>query len=130
MMTLILALSFTTLVPLPFAASLVHPQPIKHRREQALTTSALKHSEKLCIIFLVAPKGLRSPKAKQKKTEESFENNVVKRKSISYAFLRLTTSIKEKERRDRNLQRSPCHAMAETYGQSNVCSLLNSYLHL
>lgn len=123
MITLILSFIFTTLMLPLFAASLVHPQPIKHGREQALTTSALKHSEKLWIIFLVAPKPRRLPKTKQKKTEESFENNVVKRKSISYAFLRLKTSIKEKERVDHNLRRSLYHAIAKTYGQSNMYSL-------
>lgn len=46
------------------------------------------------------------PKTKQKKTEESFENNVMKRKSISYAFLRLMTSIKEKELMGHNLRRT------------------------
>lgn len=100
-------------MPPLFAASLVHPQPIQHRKEQALTTLALKHLEKLWIVSRVAPKPLTLPKNKQKKTEESFENNVVKRKSILYAFLRLMTSIKE--RLDRNLRRSLCHTMAETY---------------
>lgn len=111
-------------MPALFAAFLVHPQPTKHRSEQALKTSALKHSEKLWNIFLVAPKPLRLPKTKQKKTEESFENNVVKRKSISYAFLRLMTSTEEKKPVGCNLTRSLCHATADTYGQSNMYSLL------
>lgn len=100
-----------------FAASLLHPQPIKHRGEHALTTSSVKHLETSWILFCVAPMPLRLPKTKQKKTEESFENNVMKRKSISYAFLKLMTSIKEKELMDHNLRRTLCHAVAETFEQ-------------
>lgn len=62
---------------------------------------------------------LRLPKTKQKKTEESFENNVMKRKSISYAFLKLMTSIKEKEVKGHNLRRTLCHTVAETFEQSH-----------
>lgn len=114
-----------------FAVSLLHPNPIKHREEQALTALSVKHLETLWILFCVAPKPLRLPKTKQKKTEESFENNVMKRKSISYAFLRVMTSIKEKELMDHNLRRTLCHTTAETFGQSyrycifkeSICSI-------
>lgn len=47
MITFVLALSFTTLMPSLFAASSVHPRPVKHGREQALPTSAPELSEKL-----------------------------------------------------------------------------------
>lgn len=77
-------------------------------------------------MFLVDPKPLRLPKTKQKKTEESFENNVVKRKSISYAFLRLMGSIKEKERMDCKRRRSLCLTAADTDGQSTTYPLLSS----